>query len=136
MLNKLKLKRAKKKDVKNVARLFSMISQKIDHKTLVGQIKDKKIYILKHKKRIAAAFSYSLIGIAGFFAVMYISKFAVDPEFQRQGLGAYLLSRIRKVGLKAGAGAILLYSIKTAKRFYEKNKLNKLWRFFWLKVKY
>ncbi|MBN2096494.1 GNAT family N-acetyltransferase [Candidatus Peregrinibacteria bacterium] len=131
MFQKLKIKPAKEHDAKKVARLFSAIDRKITPKKVMRLINEKKVYIMKDKKRIRAAFVYSVISILGFISIMYIHKLAVAPELQGQGIGTFILSRIRKNALKTGVVAIFLYSLDKAKRFYEKNHLKRIWRFFW-----
>ncbi len=131
MFSKLKIKLAKEHDAKCVSRLFSAIDKKITRNKVLRLIKGRKVYVLKEKKRTRAAFAYSIIGIIGIFSIMYIHKIAVDPELQGKGIGTFVLSRIRKSSLKIGVTAIFLYSLEKAKRFYEKNKLKRLWRFFW-----
>ena len=135
MITKMKLKSAKKSDIKGVVRLFETMDQKVDYKKILNQIKKKKIYVLKDKKRIKAIFSHTIIGILGFFAIMWVSKIIVAPEFQNQGIGTFLLSRIRKFGVKAGVFALLLYSRESAIRFYEKNNFKNIWKFFWWRGK-
>ncbi len=135
MPDKLKLKLAKRHDTKGIVKLFSLIGRKISHKKVSKYIENKKVYILKDKKKVRAAFCFTLIGIGGIFAIMYINKIAVAPEFHGQGIGTFLLSRIRKISIKLGASAFFLYSIEKAKKFYEKNKLKKVWRIFWFRSK-
>ncbi|MBU1018317.1 GNAT family N-acetyltransferase [Patescibacteria group bacterium] len=131
MLQELKIKCAKAHHAKKVVRLFSVIDPKINPRKVLRLILEKKIYILKDKKRIRAAFAYSIISIIGIFSIMYIHKIVVDPELQGRGIGTFILSKIRKNSLKMGVAAILLYSLERAKRFYEKNHLKRIWRFFW-----
>jgi len=130
-INKLKLHLAKKRDARCVTRLFSLTGSKICRKKILELIKKRKIFVLKKKGKITAAFSYTIFSIIGFFTIMYIHKLAVAPEFQGKGIGTFLLSRLRLTSIKIGATALFLYSAKKAKRFYEKNNLNGLWRFFW-----
>lgn len=132
-LKKLKLRKVKIHDVHYVTKLFSCIDKKTDKQKVKEWIKRGKVYVLKHKdnKKIKAAFSYSIIGIVGFFSLMYISKISVLPELQGKGIGTFLMSRIKSRSIKIGATALFLYSLKHAKNFYRKNKLNNIWRFFW-----
>ena len=130
---KLKLKKAKIHDINYVTRLFSYIDKKTDKQKIKEWIKRGKIYVLKNKnnKKVQAAFSYSIIGIMGFFSLMYISKISVMPEIQGKGIGTFMMSRIKSKSVRIGATALFLYSLKHAKEFYKKNKMNNIWRFFW-----
>ena len=130
MFSKFKLKLAKKHDAKRIAKLFSEIDNKIQKKDILGLIKDRKIFVLKRKKRIKAAFSYVIFGIIG-FSVMYIKKLAVAKEWRKKGMGSLLISKIKWFARKMGLTAFFLFSLEKAKRFYEKNKLRHFWRFFW-----
>ncbi len=131
MFKKLKIKPAKPHHAKKVARLFSAIDPAITPKKVLPLIREKKLYVLKDKKRIKAAVAYSVVSILGFVYIMYIHKLAVMPELQGKGVGTFILSRLRKNALKIGVAAIFLYSLDKARRFYEKNKLRRIWRFFW-----
>lgn len=128
----LRLKSAKYSDRRSVKRLFSRINRNIKTEEIEDLIADKKVFVLKdRKKRVKAAFSYTVFTIAGFFIFVYISRIAVDPNLEGQGIGSFLLSQIRSKSLKIGATAVFLYSVSRAKKFYEKNKLNGFWRIFW-----
>jgi N-acetylglutamate synthase-like GNAT family acetyltransferase len=137
LLKKLKLTKAKIHDVHYVTRLFSYIDKKTDKQKVREWIKRGKVYVLKHKdnKKVKAAFSYSIIGITGFFSIMYISRISVMPDMQGQGIGTFLLSRIKSRSVRIGATALFLYSLEHAKNFYKKNKLNNIWRIFWWRPK-
>jgi len=131
MFKKLKIKCAKAHHARKVARLFLSVSPGITPEKVLRHIRKKKVYILTDKKRIRAAFIYSVVSILGFVSVMYIHKLAVMPDLQGKGIGTFILSRIRKNALKAGVMAIFLYSLDKAKRFYEKNHLKRIGKFFW-----
>ena len=132
MFDRIKLKLARRHDVKPVVKLFSLINNKINPKEIREMIENKKVYVLKgRKKKVLAAFSYTIIGIIGFFAIMYIGNLAVSPESHGRGIGTFLLSRIKLICSRAGVTAFCLFSVYKVKRFYERNQLNGIWRFFW-----
>ena len=137
-LRKLRLKKAKIHDAHHVAKLFSYIDGKIDKEKVREWIRSGRVYVLKHKdnKKVKAAFSYSIIGIVGVFSLMYVSKISVMPDIQGQGIGTFLMSRIKSRSTRIGVTAIFLYSMKHAKNFYKKNNLNNIWRFFWWRPKW
>ena len=129
---KLRLKSAKHSDLRSVKRLFSGINKKIKHEQIAEMIEKRKVYVLKDRKRkVKAAFAYSIFTIAGYFTFVYISKLAVDPNMQGQGIGTFLISQIRAKSLRIGATAFFLFSVKKAHMFYKKNKMNGFWRIFW-----
>ena len=56
---------------------------------------------------------------------IYLIEFQIEPEFQRHGLGRFLMQSVEFIGLKRGAEAIMLtvFNINTAARaFYSKMK--------------
>lgn len=129
----IQLKPAKPYHVQRVTQLFSLIDSKVKSKKIHQLIKEGRVYILKYDKRIIAAFSFTIFSLLGFLTLMYIQKLSVVPDFQGKGIGTYMLSRIKRTSLKVGAAAFFLFSVKTAQKFYERNKLKRLWRFFWWK---
>jgi len=130
---KFRLKSAKLSDVRSVKRLFSRI-RRINRAQVEQMISEKKVLVLKDRKsKVRAAFAFSIFTITGYFTFMYISKLAVDPNMQGQGIGTFLLNQIRQKSLRIGAIAFFLYSADRARKFYLKNKLNNFWRIFWWK---
>jgi N-acetylglutamate synthase-like GNAT family acetyltransferase len=127
---KLKFKKAKISDLKCVTRLLTAVDPDKEEK-IKEVIKKGKIYVLKDKKKIWAAVSYSVIGILGIFSIMYIHRISVMPDLQGKGIGSILLSRMKLRSIKIGATACILYSLKQAQNFYKKNKLKNIWRFFY-----
>lgn len=127
----MKLKIAKKYEAKEIAKLFSTINRRIPVRKVIRYINEKKIYVLKDKKKIKAAFSFSIYGIVGICSFLYIHKLAVTPDMYGQGLGTLLLARIKLFAMRLGIPTFVLFSIKRAIGFYKKNKLHHLWRFFW-----
>lgn len=129
---RLKFKKATIGDLKCVTRLFTAVES--DSKEKIKKVIEKgKIYVLKDKKKVRAAVSYSVIGILGIFSIMYIHRISVMPDLQGQGIGSILLSRMKLRSIKIGASACFLYSLKQAQNFYKKNKLKNIWRFFYWK---
>ena len=131
MLEKVKLKLAKRHDAKRITRLFSFVDRDIKKKDVEGWIEDREVFVLKERKQIKGAFSYTALGILGIFGFLYIRKLAVDRESRGQGLGSLLLASIKKLTLRMGATAFFLFSLQKAIRFYKKNRLNGLGRLFW-----
>ncbi|MDF2379799.1 MAG: GNAT family N-acetyltransferase [Candidatus Gracilibacteria bacterium] len=130
-MSKTKLRPAQQHDAQLVTELFCNIYEETKKKNIEDMISQKKIYVLKRKKKVIAAFSYTVYGVLGIFAIMYVHRLAVIPELQGQGIGTMLLSKIKTRSVKTGATAIFLYSLQRARKFYEKNKLSNIWRYYW-----
>jgi GNAT superfamily N-acetyltransferase len=135
MFERLRLKLAKRDDAKRVARLFSSIDPHVRESDVERWIQDREVYVLKHRKRIKGAFSYSLWGFLGLFGWMYVRRLAVDKRERGQGLGSLLLSKVKGVAKKLGMAAFFLFSLEKATQFYQKNRLSGIWRLFWWKKK-
>ena len=131
MFSKFKLRKAKKHDVKGVARLFADINQGKSHQDVLKLIEKGEVFVLKRKKKVRAAFSFAVYGIIGLFSVMYVKRLAVDKKMRGKGMGKHMLSKIKQMNLRRGTSLFFLYSLKQAQKFYEKNKMNRLWRYFW-----
>jgi N-acetylglutamate synthase-like GNAT family acetyltransferase len=131
MNTSLHIRPAKRHDAHHVTKLFKHVDDETKKEKVIEMIEKRKVYVLKSKKKVVAAFSFTVIGFLGIFAVMYIHRIAVLPDMQGQGLGTLLLSRIKGLTAKAGITLFLLYSLKNVQDFYKKNKLNSVWRFFW-----
>ncbi|MBU1992317.1 MAG: GNAT family N-acetyltransferase [Patescibacteria group bacterium] len=127
---KLKLRLAETHEVRIVSKLLSLVNRKVEEKEVHELIEKKKVFVLKDKKKIRAVFSYTVIGFLGVFAIMYISRLAVVPDLQGNGIGSLLLARIKKLNIKLGIAAFFLFTAK-AKEFYKKNHLDGVWRIFW-----
>lgn len=134
---KLRIKPAKKHDLKNIMKLFSNVGYNVPGKKRIQRWIDKgKIYVLKDNKKVRGAFAYSVIGVLGLFSLMYIHKISIDPLLQGRGLGSLVLTKIKLRSIKIGATALILFSLKSVVSFYKKNKLNKIfWRYFWWRNK-
>ena len=130
-LKKLKIKKAKLGDLRATTRLLRLIYKDIPQERVAKWISESKVYVLKDKKKIKAAFSFTIFGTIGLFSLMYVYKIAVDPSLQGQGVGTYLLNEIRKKSIKLGVSVFALYSFKQTMKFYEKAKLSRFWRFFY-----
>lgn len=128
-----KIRSARKHDAKKVATLFADIDDKIKEKHIESLIEDKRVFVVKKKKKIKAAFAYSVLGLAGILSFMYIKKIAVSQDERGKGLGSFLLQHIQNKSKKKGITATFLYSLSHVKGFYKKNKLENWWRFFWWK---
>jgi len=134
-LPRLKLKKAKIGDTKPVTRLFTAVDKNVCKNKVWKWISEGKVYVLKDRKKIKGAVSYTVFGILGLFSLMYIHKISVAPDLQGKGLGPLLLSRIKLKSIKIGVAALILYSFKNVIDFYKKNRLNNIWRFFWWRNK-
>lgn len=135
MFERLKLKLAKRHDAKRVTRLFSSIDRDIRKKDVEDWIENEKVFVLKERKRVRGAFSFTVLGVLGLFGFLYIRKLAVDQKLRGKGVGSFLLEKIKRFSMRAGATAFFLFSLRRAMKFYEKNRLSGLWRFFWWRKK-
>jgi len=50
----------------------------------------------------------------------YINSLAVEPAFQRKGLGSKLIQRLQEILVNAGVKRIVLFSLPESSKFYEK----------------
>ena len=132
--SKLKIKSAKLGDLRSTTRLLRLIYKDIPEQRVEKWISEKKVYVLKDKKKVKAAFTFTIFGTLGIFSLMYVYKIAVDPSLQGQGMGTFMMNEIRKKSIKLGVTAFALYSFKNTVKFYKKHKLNNVWRFFWWKT--
>lgn len=130
----MKLKLAQISDAKKVSKIFSQITNKPAEK-VIDLIKEKRVMVLKDKKKIKAAFSFTIFSLTGLFTYMYIQKLGVAPEFNGRGVGSLLLTRIKLLNMKLGITALFLFSVSTAQNFYKKNKLSFISRLFWWRHK-
>ena len=130
MFRKLRLHFARKRDAKKVAKLFREIDSKLDFRDLLSLIAEKKVVVLRDKKRMMGAFSFVKLGL-GLFSLLFIRKLVVDKSFRGRGLGTRVLLKLRVFARKKKAGGFLLWALPRAKKFYLKNKLKNFGRFFW-----
>ncbi len=135
MFERLKLKMAKKHDTNRVLSLFASVDSDLQRRDVEGWIGNREVFVLKDKKRIRGAFSFTALGVMGLFGILYIRKLAVEQTSRRMGIGSLLISKIKGLSLKMGTAAFFLFSLQKAIRFYEKNKLNGLGRLFWWRKK-
>ena len=59
----------------------------------------------------------------------YLSRFAVNPDYLKQGIGSLMISKIKKVAKELGAKYLRLFVViinKRAIQFYEKNGFRKV----------
>lgn len=131
MFERFKLKLAKRHDADRITRLFSSVDQGIQKQKVGEWIGKREVFVLKDRKRIKGAFSYTGLGILGLFGILYIRKLAVERKSRGQGLGSLLLAKIKGLSIKMGAAAFFLFSLQRAIRFYKKNRLSGLGRLFW-----
>ena len=132
MFKKFRLRLARKRDAKKVAKLFREIDSKFDWRDLLGPINAKKVIVLREKQKTLGAFSFIKIGL-GLFSLLYIRKLVVDKKFRGQGLGSKVLRKLQIFTRKKKADGFFLWALPPAKNFYHKNRLKNWWRFFWWK---
>ena len=126
----MKIRKAKKTDLKKVVELFLEESSKKPY---------SQNYSLKDaKKRVGAMFNFGTIYLAfvdkkivGFISMagegkedIYIDEFWLKTEYQRKGIGSKLLVFIQKEYKKVGAKTISVMTSKKAGafKFYKKFK--------------
>jgi GNAT superfamily N-acetyltransferase len=83
-------------------------------------INDKHVYLCEVDGKVAGAVRFEVLdqGIA------YLSRLAVDPEFQSLGIGGLLLEKVRRECLELGVRAIALHTasrMRSSVAFYLKN---------------
>jgi hypothetical protein len=127
----LKLMRAKPREASQVAKLLSDVSDEKPVHDVKGLIKDRRILVLKKNKKIKGAVSFTVYGVIGFVALMWVNKIAIDPNFRGEGLGSTLLILLKRYSLSLGAFGFALFSLEKAKNFYAKSSLSGVWRIFW-----
>lgn len=94
MFRRFKMRLAEKQDAQKVARLFRELDQDLSLKEINDLIQDKRVVVLRKKKKTLGAFSFARIGL-GIFALLYIRKFVIDKKFRGQGLGGRVLKKMR-----------------------------------------
>lgn len=122
---------ARKRDTKKVARLFREIDEKLDPREIKDLIREKKVVVFHRRKKIAGAFSFALLGIAGILSMLYVRKLAVDRSLRGKGVGSLLLRKIKGFSIRRKALGFFLWSLARSKKFYQKNKLRGIGRVFW-----
>jgi len=126
-----KLVRARPRDAKRVAHLLSNVSDEKPVKDVKRLIRERRVLVLKSNKKIKGAVSFTILGVLGFFAFMWVNKIAIDPEFRGQGMGTTLMILLKRYTLSMGVAGFMLYSLERAKNFYAKCSLSGAWRIFW-----
>jgi len=87
---------------------------------ILSDIRTKHVYICEVDGEVAGAVRFEVLrdGIA------YLSRLAVDPEYQSLGIGGLLLEKVRRECLSLGVRAITLHTasrMRSAVAFYLKN---------------
>lgn len=87
---------------------------------ILSDIKNKHVYICEVDGEVAGAVRFEVLaqGIA------YLSRLAVDPEFQSLGIGGLLLEKVRRQCLELSVRAIALHTasrMRSSVAFYLKN---------------
>lgn len=130
MFRKLRMRFAKKRDVKKIAELFREINTASDTRDVADMVRDRRVVVLQEKKKFLGAFSFIKLGI-GIFSVFFIRKLIVDKKFRGKGLGSVVLKKLRSFTRKKHVRGFFLWSLSRAKKFYEKNRLQNVGRIFW-----
>ncbi len=130
MFRRFKMHLAEEADAPKVARLFRELDRDLSLGEIDDLIRDKRVVLLRKKKKTLGAFSFARIGL-GIFALLYIRKLVIDKKFRGQGLGGRALAKLRVFTRRKKAQGFFLWSRQSAKNFYLKNKLKNWWRFFW-----
>lgn len=132
----MKIRRAKKKDLKEIARIYreeyskKPYSEKWTEKVAVNHIK----YLSKHFTIIVAEENNRIIGAIAFFIFPwatelngYIEDFVVDSRIQNKGIGSKLLNRAEKEIKKKGGKNVWMEVNHKSKafQFYKKRGYKK-----------
>ena len=130
-MKKLKIKKAQKKDIKEIGKLmleeFSKppFNEKVSLNSVIESLNYYfgigKVYYIEDNKRI--------IGVVNFCVEQYwegsviiIEDLAVKEEFKKQGISKYLMDFVEDFARKNNIGAIYFSTNKKSKavRFYQK----------------
>ncbi len=130
MFRRLRMRFARKRDAKKVAKLFSEIDADFDLAELADLIGERKVVLLRDRKKTMGAFSFVKLGL-GIFTVLYIRKLVVARKFRGKGLGSKVLQKLRCFTRRKKANGFFLWALPKAKRFYQKNRLQNIGRLFW-----
>ena len=130
MFKRIRLFFAQKRDVKKVAGLFREIRSDIGVREIAELIRNKKIIVLKERKKFLGAFSFIQLGI-GLCSMVFIRKLVVAKKFRGKGLGSVVLRKLRSFTRRKKARGFLLWSLPQAKKFYKKNRLKNIGNIFW-----
>ncbi len=83
-------------------------------------INEKHVYLCEVDGEVAGAVRFEVLGQG----IAYLSRLAVDPDFQSLGIGGLLLEKVRRECLELGVRAITLHTasrMRSAVSFYLKN---------------
>jgi len=124
---------AEKRDTKKVAHFFRELDPDLNLNELSNLIREKRVFVLRDRKKTLGAFSFAKIGF-GIFAILYIRKLVVGKKFRGRGLGGRVLKKLGGFTRRKKARGFFLWSRRPAENFYRKNKLKNWWRIFWKRV--
>ncbi len=87
---------------------------------ILSDIRTKRVYLCEVDGEVAGAVRFEVLrdGIA------YLSRLAVDPEYQSLGVGGLLLEKVRRECMELGVRAIALHTasrMRSTVAFYLKN---------------
>ena len=102
-----------------------------------SDIQNKQFYVLEEDNKIISAVAmcdkhigenvgkWENVNAKAF----YLSRFAVDPDYLKQGIGSLMVSKVKEVAKELGAQYLRLFVViinKRATQFYEKNGFRKV----------
>ncbi|HHV14524.1 MAG TPA: GNAT family N-acetyltransferase [Acholeplasmataceae bacterium] len=102
-----------------------------------SDIQNKQFYVLEEDSKIISAVAICDKHIGENVGkwenpnakAFYLSRFAVNPDYLKQGIGSLMISKIKKVAKELGAKYLRLFVViinKRAIQFYEKNGFRKV----------
>ncbi|HOR53509.1 MAG TPA: GNAT family N-acetyltransferase, partial [Bacilli bacterium] len=102
-----------------------------------SDIQNKQLYILEKDNRIVSAVAMCNKHIGENVGkwknpnahAFYLSRFAVNPEYLKQGIGSLMVSKVKGIAKELGAEYLRLFVViinKRAIQFYEKNGFSKV----------
>ncbi|HPA98640.1 MAG TPA: GNAT family N-acetyltransferase [Bacilli bacterium] len=102
-----------------------------------SDIQNKQFYVLEEDNKIISAVAmcdkhigenvgkWENVNAKAF----YLSRFAVDPDYLKQGIGSLMVNKIKEIAKELGAQYLRLFVViinKRATQFYEKNGFRKV----------
>ena len=102
-----------------------------------SDIQNKQFYVLEEDNKIISAVAMCDKHIGENVGkwknpnakAFYLSRFAVDPDYLKQGIGSLMVSKVKEVAKELGAQYLRLFVViinKRATQFYEKNGFRKV----------
>jgi GNAT superfamily N-acetyltransferase len=137
MLGRFRLRSARRGDTRRVRRLFAELDQNLTETEVAELIRERKVLVLKEKRKkgLLGAATYTALGLAGIFSLLYVRRLAIDSKARGRGLGSLVIAGIKELARRRGETGFFLWSRENARGFYIKNKLASLGRIFWWRQK-